>query len=128
MTKARDAAEAAIFDALSSAGLTWPVYQHVPQDTPPPINIVGDMDGEGLGAKGDDDEAIELSILTVFQGEARKPVSQEQGRIKDALNEKTLTHSGYTIRPLWTDANAILMQDGETYLGTSRFLVFAFED
>lgn len=128
MTRARDAAEAAIFMALSSAGLAWPVFQHVPQDTPPPVNIVGDMDGISLETKEDDDEEIELSILTVVQGEQRKPVSQEQGRIKSALNNAALTSGGFTVRPIWTSADAVLMPDGETYLGTSRFTVFAFED
>jgi hypothetical protein len=129
MTSAQNATEAAVYAALSADGvLSWPIYQHVPEDTPPPVNIIGDMTGEPLEDKGGGDERIELTIDTVYQGEARKPVLDEQDKISAALDEKTLTVTGWTIRPVKLSADALLLPDGETYLGTTRFTVFALAD
>jgi hypothetical protein len=127
MSEAQNAAEAAVYTALTAAGLAWPVHQHVPQDTPPPVNIIGDMTGEPVGAKDDPDERIELSVLTVFQGEARGPVLTEQAKIIAALDGKTLTVTGWAISPAKESADVALMPDGETYLGTARFMVFALK-
>lgn len=128
MSDAQNATEAAIFAALSAGGLAWPVHQHVPEDTPPPLNIIGDMSGAPLGDKDSRDELIELEISTIYQGEARKPVLAEQAKIVAALDEQELTVTGWTIRPLKESASAFLMPDGETYLGTTRFTVFALAD
>jgi len=130
MSEAQDATSAAIYTALSALGvLGWAFYQHVPENTPPPVHIIGDISGEPLDDAGGDDERISLEISSVFQGEQNKPVLVEQGRIKAALHEATLTSvAGWTIRPLWQSSNAVLMPDAETYLGTSTFTVFAFAD
>ncbi len=128
MSEAQNATEAAVFVALSGGGLSWPIYQHVPEDTPLPVNIIGDMSGEPLEDKSSGDARIELEISTVFQGEARKPVLDEQAKIIAALDEQTLSSDGWTIRPVHISADALLMPDGETYLGTTRFTVFALAD
>lgn len=128
MSDAQDACEAAIYGALSG-NVTWPVHQHVPENTPPPVNILGDMTGTPLDDKDGGDEQIEMVINTVFQGEQRKPVLQEQGRISALLDEKALTSvDGWTIRPLKTRSDAVLMPDGETYLGTIELIVFALKN
>jgi len=128
MSDAQNATEAAIFTALSEGGLSWPVHQHVPEDTPPPVNIIGDMSGTPLGDKESGDEQIEVEITTVYQGEARKPVLDEQAKIIAALDEQHLAVTGWTIRPVKESASAFLMPDGETYLGTTRFTVFALAE
>ena len=129
MSDAQNATEAAIYAALSPDGvLEWPIHQHVPEDTPPPVNIIGDLSGEPLGAKGDPDEEVTVEINTVFQGEARKPVLEEQARIIAALDEQSFTAGGFTIRPLKAGSDAVLLPDGETYLGTARFTVFALKN
>lgn len=128
MSEAQNATEAAIYAALSAGGLAFPVYQHVPEDTPPPVNIIGDISGEPLGVKGDADERIELTITTVVQAEQRKPVLAEQARILAALDGATLTGvAGWTIRPVKASGDAVLMPDGEHYLGTTRFTIFALK-
>ena len=128
MSDAQNATEAAIYTALAAGGLSYSVYQHVPEDTAPPVNIIGDISGEPLGDKGGDDERIEVSISTVYQGEARKPVLTEQQKIIAALDGKSLTSGSWTIRPEKLSADAVMMPDGETYLGTTRFTVFAFKN
>ena len=128
MSDAQNATEAAVYTALAAGGLSYSVYQHVPEDTAPPVNIIGDISGEPLGDKGGDDERIEVSISTVYQGEARKPVLTEQQKIIAALDGKSLTSGSWTIRPEKLSADAVMMPDGETYLGTTRFTVFAFKN
>lgn len=122
-----DAIEAAVFDALTTAAIGIPIYQHVPQDTPPPVIIIADMDADdSIATKGDDDdEQITLQILTTMQAEERKPVLVAQSKIKKALHEKMLLQPGWEIRPLWQSHDAVLLPDGETYLGTSLFTVMA---
>ena len=127
MSDAQNATEAAVYTALAAGGLSYSVYQHVPEDTAPPVNIIGDISGEPLGDKGGDDERIEVSISTVYQGEARKPVLTEQQKIIAALDGKSLTSGSWTIRPEKLSADAVMMPDGETYLGTTRFTVFALK-
>lgn len=124
MTDAVTAAEKAIFAALTTA-VDWDVYQHVPQDTPPPVVIIGDMVATEIGTKNDPDRRIDLQVLTVFQGEARKPVTERQQMIRDALNGITLIESGFRITSNETSARAELLEDGETYIGTSNFTVWA---
>lgn len=124
MTDAVTAAEKAIFAALTAA-VDWAVYQHVPQDTPPPVVIIGDMISNPIGVKDDPDRQINLQILTVFQGEERKAVTDRQQMIRDALDGVTLSETGFSITSNETSARAELMEDGETYLGTSNFTVWA---
>lgn len=128
MSDAQNACEAAIYAALVAGGLSWPVYQHVPEDTPPPVNIIGDMSGEPLGDKDTGDEQIELEINTIYQGEERAPVLAEQAKIIAALDGKALSVTGWTIHPNKAGSDASLLPDGETYLGAARFTVFALAD
>lgn len=129
MSDAQIATAQAVFAALSAGGLTWPVYQHVPEDTPPPVNIIGDMSGELLDTKDGKDEQIELTITTVQQGESRAPVLAEQAKIIAALHDQALTSvAGWTINPMRMRSDAVLMPDGETYLGTTEFTIFALKN
>jgi hypothetical protein len=129
MSEAQNACEAAVYATLAAAALAYPVHQHVPEDTAPPVNIIGDLSGEPLADKGGGDERIDLAITTVVQGEARKPVLDEQAKIIAALDGQALTAAaGWTIRPQYTSGDAVLLPDGETYLGTTRFTVFALKN
>ncbi|MEP2103092.1 MAG: hypothetical protein ABJP02_04890 [Parasphingorhabdus sp.] len=125
MSEALNAAEKAIYEALRDGAPVWPVFQHVPQDTALPLNIIGDMDENSFAVKSDDDARINLQILTVYQGEERKSVTDEQARIYATLNEVTLSEGGFNITCYRTSSRAELLEDGETYLGTSFFTVLA---
>lgn len=129
MSDAQLAAAEAVYEALSAGGLSYAVYQHVPENTNPPVNIIGDMSGEPLGDKGGTDERIELTINTVIQAEQRKPVLAEQAKILAALDNKALTGAtGWTICPEKLASDAVMLPDGETYLGTLRFTIFALKN
>jgi len=129
MSDAQRATAQAVFTAMNTAGLAWQVFQHVPEDTPPPVNIIGDMDGTPMDVKDGTDEQIDLTITTVFQGESRKPVLDEQAKIIAALHDQALTSvAGWTIHPMRDSSGAVLMPDGETYLGTLNLTIFALKN
>jgi hypothetical protein len=129
MPNAVSAVEAAAFTALSAGVTLAPVHQHVPQDAPPPLVIVADMDAERLGTKeGDPDRSITLSIVTVTEGEARKPLLDIQGQIETTLDGLRVTPSGWTLKFSFQSSDGALMEDGKTYVGTSRFNVLALSN
>lgn len=128
MSDAITAAEKAVFDALTdpAAGLAFPVFQHAPQDTPPPINIFGDVSAAPFGEKeGDPDRRISFQILTVRQGEERKPVLQEVSRIAATLDGKKFTVGDYVISCTGAAWRCEMLEDGETYLGTTTVTILA---
>lgn len=128
--EAGDAIEAVAFAKLTAGEIGAPVYQHVPQDEPPPVVIVGDIDvdAEPLGGKGDNDERVTLTVVTILQGEARKPLLAIQGKIKTTLNNRSFSHGGWTLHFLFAGSDGGLLDDGETYVGNSRFTVLALSE
>lgn len=129
MTNAVSAVEAAAYTALSAGVTLAPVHQHVPQDTPPPIVIVADMDAERLGTKeGDPDRSITLSIVSVVEGKARKPLLDLQAQIESALDGLRVTPTGWLLKFSFQNSDGALLEDGQTYVGTSRFNVLALSN
>jgi hypothetical protein len=126
MTSATSAAEAAIYGALTAGVTLATTYQHVPEDTPPPVVIIGDLEASQFDTKDDRDREISVAITSVVQGEARKPVMDIQEQIAAALNHKTFSESGWTLHTWIEDESAILLPDAITYLGTTRVKVMAF--
>lgn len=129
MTSAASAIEATAFTALSAGVTLAPVYQHVPQDTPRPVVIIGDIELEPLGGKGDDgDRRGTLSIISVFEGEARKPMLDMQAEIEVALNVLSNTSGGWSVNFTLAGEDATMSETGEQYVGLSRFAVIALKN
>jgi hypothetical protein len=127
---AEDAIEAAAYAALNVPALTnlSPLFQHVPEDTPPPVTIIGDISSEPIGGKGDTDERASLTIVSVIQGEARKPLMAIQKQIKLLLDGKSLTRPGWVLHFAFAGTDGVLDEDGTSYIGNTRFTVLAFSD
>jgi hypothetical protein len=115
------AAEAAKPSALAT------VYQHVPQDTRPPLVIIADIEMETFGATkdDDDDQAGTLAIIAQTEGEARKPVLTLQRGIKAALHNHREDRDGWSLRFTFLSSDGVLLEDGKTYEGRSLFNVLA---
>lgn len=126
MTSATNAVEAAVFEALNG-NLTVPVYQHVPEDTPPPVVIIGDIEASPLETKGDSDRQVSLTITTVIQAEQRKPVLDIQEEIVAALDGASLVKDAWQVRPFLESEDAVLLPDGAHYVGTSRYTIWALQ-
>lgn len=129
MTNAISAVEADAFAALTAGVTLAPVHQHVPQDTAPPVVIVADVDAEPFEVKGaDPDRKITLAIVCVVQGEARKPLLNMQGEVEAALDGRRSTVGGWTLSYAFEASDGALLEDGETYVATSRFNVLALSN
>lgn len=126
MTDAVTATGAALFAALSTATLTF--YQHVPQDTEPPVGVFGEHRVTAPFGKDDPDRSIEIDIIVIYQGEQNKPVTQWQAEIVDRLDGQTLSASGFRICPALISETCSLAEDGITYVGTSKFKILALAE
>lgn len=110
------------------AGAT--VLQHVPQDLGGTIVVIGAVESNPGGGKGEDDERISLTIGILFDGEERKPITVIQARLKHLLHDVTLEGHGWSFRIFQLSASASLAPDeendaGEGYLGLSQFSIDA---
>lgn len=130
MSDAKAQVEARAFAELDSAIQGAAVYQDVPQDAPLPVVIVGDMKSFPIGAKGSQDRRVSLIIVSMIAAEERAPLLALQKQIETALageDGKTFAGGGWELTFTFDDDDAVLADDGATYLGTSAFTVFAFK-
>jgi hypothetical protein len=129
MTNAVSAVEAVAYAELTTAVTLGSVYQHVPENTPPPVVIIADMEAAPLGTKASDpDRSINLNIVSVIQGKARKPLLDLQAEIETALDGLRATPTGWTLKFSFLSSDGVLMDDGQTYVGNSRFNVLALSN
>lgn len=126
MTDFASALETAVYTRLAAQVTLATVYQHVPEDTPPPVVIIADFFPEQFGGKGDDSERIEFDIVQVIRGAARKPLHALQSEVKSALHLwKPADASGISIGEVQhLNSTAQLLPDGQNYYGSMRFLAF----
>lgn len=131
MISASDAVEKATYGLLTgSIGQPTPiegaqVFQHVPENTSPPVIIIGDIEEEPLAAKDDEDCRVSLSIVTVTEAEERKPVLLLQEQIKDRLRAARVDVEGWKLAFAFESSTATLTPDGAGYVGDSRFEILA---
>ena len=98
MTSAANAVEKVSYNLLSDGNnIGAAVFQHVPQDTLPPVIIIGDIDVQTLALKDDPDRRISLTILTVTEAEERKSMLDLQDAIESRLDGARISHDGWII-------------------------------
>lgn len=127
MTDLASAVQKAVFDALDEAVTLATVYQHVPEDTPPPVVIIGEDDIDPtLGGKGEQFERHEIRIICVARGPGKLPLRALQEEVRAALDERPIAASGALLSdPVILSTSDQLLPDGQTYYGEQRFLIFA---
>lgn len=125
MTSAISATEQAVYDALDAGVTLASVYQHVPEDTAPPVVVIGDIEAEPLETKGDTDRSLSVTITCVAQGEERKPVLDIMEEVSAALDGGRFTALGWSITLSLETEGAILLPDSISYVGTQTFTGFA---
>jgi hypothetical protein len=123
------ATQEAVFDALSAA-IVMPlaaVYQHVPENTQPPVVIIGELTAGQEGGKGDDFERHTLEIVTIFRGPGRKGLYEIMQLVKATLHQQQLASPSGSLlsRPHLTSASDELLEDGLSYYGRQTFELFA---
>lgn len=133
---AEDAVEAAAFEALNVPAVTAlaAVFQHVPEDTPPPVIIIGDMGSDAsVSAKDDDDERVTLTVTAVVSGEERRPLRAIKRVVKAALHGLTVSKGGWRLQFAFTGSDGSLELSGppddqQAYIGNFRFAVIALSE
>lgn len=124
------AAQTAVFAALSArTELTAlsPVHQHVPQDTEPPLTIVGKIDSEAIGGKYQQLEDITIEVVAVHRGAGRAALLAIMHQQREALDGQAIAASGAefdTVEFVAASADGPA-DDGLTYAGISIFKVKA---
>lgn len=122
--------QTAVFNALNGfAGLTAlsGVFQHVPQDTEPPMTIVGDIEATPIGGKGEQVEQISVEVVTIYRGAGRARLLAIMHQQRLALEGQEVAHVGIAFdTPEWTGAGINgPAADGVTYAGIQTFTIIA---
>lgn len=73
------------FDRLSASVTLAPVFQHVPEDTPPPVVILGDVSFENQGSKESPLLLFTIVILSLIKAHERKPLNKLQAQVDVAV-------------------------------------------
>lgn len=96
------------------------VFQHVPEKTPPPVVIIGDMQSEARGGKGDVADRWTMVVFAVTMGTSRADNLALQTKVRAALGnwKPDATDAVIFGRFDWpaTDTNPVLKDN--IYYGT----------
>jgi hypothetical protein len=124
---AEDAVEKEAFERLNVADIVAiaPVYQHVPQDTPPPVLIIADMDSEPVETKDGGDERVSLILVAVMPGEERVPLRELKALIKRQLDRHQASRGGWRMQFAFEGSDGFLDGDSADYVANFRFSVLA---
>lgn len=125
MSNAKAVVEQVIYDALAGGVEGAAVYQDVPDDAPLPLVIIGDMKSYPLGAKDDPDRRVSVIVVSMVAAEERAPLLALQKQIEALLDGKTFSLDGWIVQVSFEDDDAILGQDGATYVGTTAVSAIA---
>jgi hypothetical protein len=101
-----------------------PVFDHVPENTQPPMIIVGDIESEPGESKGTEDLTFE--IYSVFRGQGRGGLLRIMHWARTTLEQGRFEASDVTFESLeWQSSASVSADDGVTYAGTQAFRVTA---
>ena len=128
MTGALGAIEGVAWELLSAAVTLAPVFQDVPEDTLPPVVILGDMSAQPFtDDPADPDRRVTLTISTITPGEERQPCTDIQDQVEMALGSARVERDGWNLAFRSLGSDATLTGDGDGYVGTTTFEIIAFK-
>jgi len=128
MSGASGAIEAVAFEVLHAAVTGASVFQDVPEDTLPPVVILGDMSAVPFTDDPNDlDRRVTLAITTVTAGEERQPCTDVQDEIEAALGSARVQRDGWDLAFRSLGSDAALAGDASGYVGTTTFEIIAFK-
>ena len=127
MTDILTATQNAFYAALNVTGVTslGTLVQHVPEDSNPPLIIVGDISLEPLGGKDGGLDRAKVEIVTISRAPKRAILFAMQAAVRAALDGMPISATGATFSPpVQTASDGQLIEDGLTYIGTQQFETF----
>jgi hypothetical protein len=128
MTDLTFAAQDATFDTLNVAAVTdlAQVLQHVPENTQPPVVVIGDITVVPIGGKDGGLDELTIEIITMFRGPKRSGLLAIQHAVRSTLEGAELSAAGALLSPpVFESSDDEILEDGITYLGTQRFSTIA---
>jgi nitrogen fixation protein len=128
MSSAAAAVEGEAFVRLDEGVTLATVFQDVPEDTPPPVVILGDISAVPFtDDPNDPDRRVTLTITTVTAGEERLPCTDIQDEVEAALGSVRATRDGWELAFRSLGSDAALIGDASGYAGTTTFEIIAFK-
>lgn len=121
------AVQTAVFDALTATPMPGgvPVWQHVPDNTEPPVVAIGMITLTPAGGKGGGLDQAEIDVLTFVRQNGREFMTPLMAEVRARIEGRVLTAAGASLsRPVFESDDDSLESDGETYSGTQRFSLF----
>lgn len=119
------AARDAVFDALNavitpSVAL---VRQSVDENTPLPVILIGDMDGEGVGGKGERSDKLTLDVQVTYRGPDRSGLLAIMAQVRNALDDQEIEAAGanFPTTPTWRTGSTTVAADGVTRFGIHQY-------
>lgn len=100
------AVELAIYDRLHLRVRGAQIFQNVPDNTPPPVVIIGDVDWADEGDKDGQLLLFNVVLTTIVAGRSRKPLNALQAQSHAALHR-------------WTPPATSLVRFGEIVIGSA---------
>lgn len=118
------AARDAVFDALNAA-ITPDVAlvrQSVDENTPLPVILIGDMDGETYGGKGERCDKLTIDVQATYRGPDRSSLLAIMAKIRNALDDQPISAEGAEFStPTWRSGSTVVMADGVTRVGIHQY-------
>ena len=99
------------------------VFQHVPQDTPPPYLMVGRLACDNAEEHGEQAEMITAEVIGVYRGNQRAELLAVMAAARAALDRQPIEDAGATLEPprfQKLDAGEAIA-DGQTYVAMATF-------
>jgi hypothetical protein len=123
------AVQVAFLQALSVPAVTdlSPVFQHVPEQTQPPVVIIADVTAEPAGGKDGGLDRMTVEIITMVRQPSRAALYALMAAVRGEIEDAALPpQAGVELsRPVFDASDDEILDDGETYMGTQRFTLFA---
>ena len=114
----------AVYDALGAA-ITPDVAlvrQSVDENTPLPVIMIGDMDGERYGGKRERLDKLTLDVQVTYRGPDRTGLLAIMAKVRNALDDQDISAAGAAFSsPTWLTGSTAVMADGVTRVGIHQY-------
>lgn len=107
----------------AAAGVTWPVYDTVPQGTRPPFLKIGAIETSDEGRPGEQFERITVELIGVYQGGDRAELGAAMFAARQAIDDMQLTtaRAKFACQFVSGAISDVSKEDGLTYVALSTF-------
>lgn len=128
MTSAKAATELLAFQQLDAGIVGAAVFQDVPDQEPPPLIIIGDIESSPFASSNDPDRRVTLTLIVITEGDERAPCVDLQDQIEAILPGKSFLVEGWNLHVALESSDAALSEDGSGYVGTTILTILAFRE